>query len=148
MLRLLGVGQLVRMIRPHAPDGGGVERSSRLRDGVLELVLCGVVILGCLAAPAFGATAGAARQCGFVRASVPYSHHGHHDRWRIYVKGATSCASARDALNAVLHLNATPHYGTDNANSYFTFRGWTCDFGQMEVRPAGARGASRTEQAL
>ncbi len=70
-------------------------------------------------------------QCGFVHASVPYSHHGHHDRCRVYVRGTASCAAARDALNAVLHLNAVAHYGTDNANSYFTYRRWTCDFGQM-----------------
>jgi hypothetical protein len=71
------------------------------------------------------------KQCGFVHASVPYSHRGHHDRWRVYVKGAASCAAARSALNAVLHLDAKQHVGSDNANSYFTFRSWRCDFGQM-----------------
>jgi hypothetical protein len=31
----------------------------------------------------------------------------------------------------VLHLNTTARYGSDNADSYFTYRGWTCDLGQM-----------------
>jgi hypothetical protein len=105
---------------------------SRVAGSVLcSAVLCSVAIFGTFATSSAGAAGASVRQCGFVRASVPYSHHGHHDRWRTYVRGAASCTSARSALDAVLHLRATPHYGTDNANSYFTFRSWTCDFGQM-----------------
>lgn len=33
--------------------------------------------------------------------------------------------------NVVLHLDATAHYGSDNADSYVTYRGRTGDFGQM-----------------
>jgi hypothetical protein len=91
------------------------------------LATCGLL----WASSATVASTGANRQCGFVHASVPYSKHGHHDRWRIYVRGNASCAAARGALDAVLHLNAAAHHGSGNANSYFTYRGWTCDFGQM-----------------
>jgi hypothetical protein len=77
------------------------------------------------------AGSGSPRQCGFVHASVPYSRHGNHDRWRVYVRGSASCASAKGVLNAVMHLRATAHNGTTNVNSYFTYKGWTCDFGQM-----------------
>jgi hypothetical protein len=72
-----------------------------------------------------------ATQCGFVRASVPYTRHGHHDRWRVYVAGHASCASAKSVLDAVLHLDATAHNGSSNADSYSTYRNWICDFGQM-----------------
>ena len=105
---------------------GGLVRKSRIP---LLAAVASCVLLG--ASSATEASAASNRQCGFVYASVPYSHHGRHDRWRVYVRGNASCAAARGALNAVLHLNATPHYGSDNANSYFTYRGWTCDFGQM-----------------
>jgi hypothetical protein len=83
------------------------------------------------ASSATEANVAATRHCGFVHASVPYSHHGHHDRWRHHVRGNASCAAARGVLNAVLPLNATAHYGSSNANSYFTYPGWTCDFGQI-----------------
>ena len=92
-----------------------------------SLASCG--LLWASSAPEAGAAGNT--QCGFVHASVPYSHHGHHDRWRIYVRGHASCATARGVLNAVLHLQATAHNGSDNANSYFSYQGWTCDFGQM-----------------
>jgi hypothetical protein len=97
------------------------------------LVVTAAALLTCaLLAPAWSAASGVlSTRCAFVRASVPYSHHGHHDRWGIYRKGATSCAAAKRALNAVMHLDAAVHNGTNNANSYFTYRGWTCDFGQM-----------------
>jgi hypothetical protein len=105
---------------------GGLVRKSWL---VLFTCLgsCGLL----WASSATEASPGATTQCGFVHASVPYSHRGHHDRWRVYAQGNASCAAARGVLSAVLHLNAAAHYGSDNANSYFTYRGWTCDFGQM-----------------
>jgi hypothetical protein len=78
-----------------------------------------------------GATTNPIRTCGFIRASVPYSHAGHHYRWRVYVRGAASCASVSTALNAVTHLRAKAHVGNDTADSYFTFGRWRCDFGQM-----------------
>lgn len=71
------------------------------------------------------------RTCGFIRGSVPYSRHGNHDRWRVYVKGAATCNTAKRVLSAVLHLKATPHVGPNDATSYFTYRAWTCGFGNM-----------------
>jgi hypothetical protein len=102
-----------------------------VRHGRPLLVAALAVIGLLLAASVSEAGSGSPRACGFVHASVPYSRHGHHDRWRVYVRGNASCASARGVLNAVMHLRATAHNGTSNADSYFTYRGWTCDFGQM-----------------
>jgi hypothetical protein len=70
-------------------------------------------------------------RCGFLRASVPYSHHGNRHRWGVYVTGSASCRSAQRTLNAVMHLGATAHNGSSSADSYFTYRDWRCDFGQM-----------------
>jgi hypothetical protein len=69
--------------------------------------------------------------CGVVHASIPYSHQGNHDRWRVYVRGHASCASAKRVLNAVMHLNATEHLGSSDATSYFSYHGWRCPFGNM-----------------
>jgi hypothetical protein len=30
-----------------------------------------------------------------------------------------------------MHLRGSAHVGSDNANSYFSYQGWRCDFGQM-----------------
>jgi hypothetical protein len=69
--------------------------------------------------------------CGYVHASVPYTRQGNTERWRVYVTGASSCASATKVLNAVLHLQARPHVGSSEVNSYFTDSGWLCPFGDM-----------------
>jgi hypothetical protein len=97
-----------------------------------------IVLVLVLATPPFAllfmASADAAssvRDCGFLRASVPYSHHGHRDRWRTYVTGNASCSSAQGALNAVLHLNAKMHVRSNDADSYFSYHGWRCAFGNM-----------------
>lgn len=82
------------------------------------------------ASPSHAASTPVSR-CGFLRASVPYSHHGSRYRWGVYVTGSASCQSAQRTLNAVMHLRAKAHNGSDNANSYFTYREWRCDFGQM-----------------
>lgn len=82
------------------------------------------------ASAAHNATASVGR-CGELHASVPYSRHGNRYRWGVYVIGSQACHPARLTLNAVMHLRAAQHVGTDNANSYFTFHGWRCDFGQM-----------------
>jgi hypothetical protein len=34
-----------------------------------------------------------------------------------------------------MHLRASAHVGTDNADSYFSYRGWMCAFGQMGDQP-------------
>jgi hypothetical protein len=69
--------------------------------------------------------------CGFIRASTPYSRHGRRDKWRVYITGATSCRTAQQTLDAVMHLEAKEHLGADEAHSFFTYRGWSCPFGDM-----------------
>ena len=118
------------------------ESGSRIAGGVVVAVLGYVAMLGALPAPSLGAASGGTRSCGFVRA-VPYPH-GHHDRWRIYVKGAASCASATAALDAVLHNKATPHVGTDFNTSYFTSAAGPVTSYRWGPIPAGARGTGRT----
>jgi hypothetical protein len=96
------------------------------------IAVCSAVACAGLLIPAVGSASGAAvTRCGVIHASVPYSHHGNHDTWRVYVKGAASCSSAIKALNAVMHLNGKQHAGSSNADSYVTSGTWTCDFGQM-----------------
>lgn len=102
--------------------------------GILALVFTlGVVAAVPMApiavAPALGATP--VRTCGYIRASVPYSAHGRASRWRVYVKGAASCARAEAVLDEVMHLKGTSHEGRTEAGSYFTFAGWVCPFGLM-----------------
>ena len=69
--------------------------------------------------------------CGTLRASVPYSHHGNHDRWRVYVLGRASCSDAIGVLKVVMHLGGAIHNGSSSANSYTDYQGWRCPFGQM-----------------
>jgi hypothetical protein len=97
------------------------------------LVVLALSALGVSAAAAQSARTSAAppQRCGFLRASVPYSHHGNRDRWRVYARGPVTCATARHVLNDVLHLNAHAHVGQSQATSYFSVGSWTCDFGQM-----------------
>ncbi len=88
------------------------------------------------AVPAAGASGRAASTssvttCGYIRASVPYTRQGTAARWRVYVAGAASCASAAKVLDAVMHLQARRHLGSSEAGSYFTDGGWLCPFGNM-----------------
>lgn len=89
------------------------------------------------AAPSAGAARVAARAsstvttCGYIHASVPYTHHGTADRWRVYVKGATTCASAAAVLDAVMHLHGEQHQGSSEVDSYTIDAGWLCPFGNM-----------------
>jgi hypothetical protein len=69
--------------------------------------------------------------CGYIHATVPYTRQGSAERWRVYVAGATSCASATKVLDAVMHLQARQHVGSSEINSYFTDGGWLCPFGNM-----------------
>ncbi len=82
--------------------------------------------------PAAGAST--VRTCGYIHASVPYSAHGQAYRWRVYVDGSASCATAVAVLDAVMHLRATQHVGNSEAGSYFTYTGWLCPFGAMGVQ--------------
>jgi hypothetical protein len=86
------------------------------------------------AAPAAPAGASSVTTCGYIHASVPYSSHGQADRWRVYVKGSASCATAATVLDAVMHLHARQHLGGAEVNSYFTYAGWLCPFGAMGVQ--------------
>jgi len=78
-----------------------------------------------------GAGASGSRRCGLLHASTPYSRHGHSEPWRVYISGATNCKSGERTLNAILHLEGKTHSGSDEADSFFTYRGWTCPFGNM-----------------
>jgi hypothetical protein len=89
-----------------------------------------LVVCASLAAAA-SANASDARTCGYIHASVPYSTHGQADRWRVYVDGSASCATAVRVLGAVMHLQGKPHEGSSEADSYFTYAGWLCPFGAM-----------------
>jgi hypothetical protein len=97
-----------------------------LKPTVLLLVLAATVVV---LVP--GAGAAGSRRCGLLHASTPYSRHGHREPWRVYIAGATTCKKAERTLNAVLHLEAKAHNGTDEADSFFTYKGWTCPFGNM-----------------
>jgi hypothetical protein len=95
------------------------------------------IILAVWASPAAVSLAGASdgssgvTTCGYIHASVPYSANGHADRWRVYVKGSTTCASAAAALDAVMHGHGKQHMGSSEADSYVTFGGWLCPNGDM-----------------
>jgi hypothetical protein len=102
------------------------------------LLLASVLAAGAWlsAIPAAGASgtlasAPSVTTCGYVHASVPYTRQGNAERWRVYVAGATSCASATNVLDAVLHLQAKQHVGSTEVDSYFTDGGWLCPFGNM-----------------
>ncbi len=84
------------------------------------------------AVPAAGASG--VRTCGYIHVSVPYSTHGQADRWRVYVDGSASCATAVSVLDGVMHLRARRHLGSTEADSYFTYTGWLCPFGAMGVQ--------------
>jgi len=72
------------------------------------------------------------RVCGLIHAHVPYSADPHGGKpWRIYVSGVTSCHVAEQTLNAVMHLRGANHFNGYESNSYVTYRGWTCPYGQM-----------------
>jgi hypothetical protein len=86
-----------------------------------------------LAVPAAGASSGSGgvTTCGYIHASVPYSANGHADRWRVYIDGSTSCASATATLDAVMHTHGKQHVGASEADSYTTLAGWICPYGLM-----------------
>ena len=109
---------------------------------VLARVLVTLCTVACLApaslaagAPTGQMSALRVNRCGFIHASVPYSRHGNRDRWGVYVSARTTCAAAKTVLSAVMHLRASAHEGSGNANSYFSYDGWRCAFGQMGDQP-------------
>jgi hypothetical protein len=86
-----------------------------------------------MAVPVAGASGGSGRvtTCGYIHASVPYSSSGQADKWRVYVDGSSSCASAAAALDAVMHGHGKHHEGGSEANSYTIVGGWICPNGLM-----------------
>ena len=102
-----------------------------MRRLVLTLAAVASLALAALV-PAAGASGGHdATTCGFVYASVPYSAHGHAKKWRVYVTGKASCATATSVLEAVMHGRGKVHEGGSDAGSYTIYAGWLCPFGQM-----------------
>jgi hypothetical protein len=93
---------------------------------LLVILTLGVALA---AVPAAGAVD--AKTCGYIHASVPYSQHGHADRWRVYIWGSTTCTDTEAVFNAVMHLLGKTHNGGAEASSYITYRGWLCPFGNM-----------------
>lgn len=86
-----------------------------------------------LAVPAAAASTG--RSCGVIHAHVPYSHNPHGGKsWRVHVSGQASCRTAEQTLDAVMHLHGIDHYHGLEANSFWTYKGWTCPYGQMGVQ--------------
>jgi hypothetical protein len=69
--------------------------------------------------------------CGFLHARVPYTRRRGGPRWRVYVRGASSCGAATRALDAVMHRRGKDHFHGSESNSYFTYHQWTCAYGQM-----------------
>jgi len=109
-----------------ADGSSSAVRLPRMKLSLLALALTAMLLLF---APSAGASG--SRTCGFIRASVPYSHSGHRDKWRVYITGATSCVTAQQTLDAVMHLGGKQHVGASEADSFFTYRGWSCPFGNM-----------------
>jgi hypothetical protein len=104
--------------------------------------LVGLLVVLMLAVGCTSSAAASGRVCGFIRASVPYSHHGNSNHWRVYVTGATSCHAAEEALDAVMHRRGAIHEGRDEAHSFFIYRAWTCPFGHMGFQACNQPGRS------
>jgi hypothetical protein len=103
----------------------------KLAFAFVVLLAASACLAALAAAGAGGETAGSARTCGFIHASVPYSAHGQASKWRVYVQGASTCASATRVLDAVMHLQGKQHVGSSEADSYSTYAGWLCPSGDM-----------------
>jgi hypothetical protein len=97
----------------------------------VRLILLALMLATVLSILASSADASTGRTCGYIRASTPYSSHGNRDKWRVYVTGTSNCAKAEHTLDAVMHLEGKEHLGADEARSFFTYRGWSCPFGDM-----------------
>jgi hypothetical protein len=85
------------------------------------------------AVPVAGASGGSSHvnTCGYIHASVPYSSSGQADKWRVYIDGSSSCASAVATLDAVMHSHGKHHEGASEVDSYTIFGGWICPNGLM-----------------
>lgn len=97
----------------------------------VAVAACAFAAVG-LAGPAQGAAHG--KVCGSLHARVPYSRAPGGPLWRVYVRGNAPCRSAVRALGAVMHLHGANHSGGSEVNSYFTYEGWTCPYGQMGIQ--------------
>jgi hypothetical protein len=109
----------------------------RTRMALLAIILVAGASLSALPGTAAHASAthgASVASCGFIHASVPYTRHGTAERWRVYVRGASSCATAVKVLEDVMHLRARPHVGRSEADSYFSDDRWFCPFGNMGLQ--------------
>lgn len=98
--------------------------------GMIAVLVTACIVAALAIAPAQAAPNG--RVCGLIRADIPYSRDPHGgQRWRVYVYGAASCHTAERALDAVMHLHGVNHSNGFEDNSYVTYRGWSCPYGQM-----------------
>jgi hypothetical protein len=97
----------------------------------LAIILAASALLAAVPAAVASDGSHTVTSCGYIHASVPYSANGHASRWRVYIKGSTSCASAAAVLNAVMHTHGKQHVGASEVDSYTTFAGWICPYGLM-----------------
>jgi hypothetical protein len=98
---------------------------------ILTVILAVGASLAAVSAASASDGSASVTTCGYIHASVPYSTNGHADRWRVYVKGSTSCARATATLDAVMHTHGKQHVGGSEVDSYTTFAGWICPYGLM-----------------
>ncbi|MGH2863783.1 MAG: hypothetical protein ACRDJX_00880 [Solirubrobacteraceae bacterium] len=97
----------------------------------LAIILAASAALAALPAADAAAGSHAVTSCAYIHASTPYTTSGHADRWRVYIDGSTSCASAAAVLDAVMHRHGRQHVAGSEAGSYTTFAGWICPYGLM-----------------
>jgi hypothetical protein len=97
----------------------------------LSIILAASASLAAVSVASASDGAHTVTSCGYIHASVPYSASGHADRWRVYIDGSTSCASATAVLSAVMHTHGKQHVGRSEVDSYTTLAGWICPFGLM-----------------
>lgn len=107
-----------------------LRRAMNLRVIATALVVAGGLgLAGAL--PVQGQAQSGGRVCGFLHARVPYSTRAGGPVWRVYARGHASCRAATGVLDAVMHLRGADHDNGAQSNSYVTYRGWTCPYGQM-----------------
>lgn len=113
-----------------------MEPPAIVRSIVAAACVCVAAACVCVAAALASSAHAVPRSqvCGFVHARVPYSRATGGPTWRIYVRGEASCPAATRALDAVMHLRGVNHSNGFESNSYFTYGGWTCPYGQMGLQ--------------
>jgi hypothetical protein len=113
------------------PHGGIVPAMRLLIAPAAKLAVAVLLVVAVSAPTGAAATSGGGRVCGLLHARVPYATAGGGPVWRVYSHGNVSCRNAAAVLDAVMHLHGQDHSHGFESNSYFTYRGWTCPYGQM-----------------